>query len=237
MIEICSDVDVELVQHLATDASVVAAARVSTQGGLAEISERILVDQGEEGLIRFLMRERHGSPFEHSMMTFRVTAPIFVFREWHRHRTWSYNEESGRYKKLNARFYIPGKDRNLVQVGKAGAYTFEPGSRFQHWVMNLSMRALYRFAWVVYILLLKVGIAREVARMVLPVGIYSTMYATCDARALMDFLSLRTQSPLAEKKSYPQREIEMAAEKAEILWSLHMPATHRAFNDFGRVKP
>lgn len=237
MIETRSDVTVELVQHLATDAAVVAAARVSTQGDLAEISERILVEEGEEGLIRFLMRERHGSPFEHNLLTFRVTAPIFVFREWHRHRTWSYNEESGRYRQLNPSFYIPGEDRDLIQVGKAGAYTFEPGTKAQHQILNDTMYDAYKTSWRAYQLLLDDGIAREVARMVLPVGIYSTMYATCNARTLMDFLSLRTQHPQAEKKSYPQREIEMAAQKAETLWSALMPATHRAFNDFGRVKP
>jgi thymidylate synthase (FAD) len=116
-----SDVTVELVKASAADSDVVFAARVSTQGERS--LESVDSDATEAGgLIRFLMRERHGSPFEHSVFTFYVSAPIFVWREHMRHRMASYNEESGRYKVLEPVFYIPGPDRALVQVGKAGAY-------------------------------------------------------------------------------------------------------------------
>ena len=126
-IEFRSDVTVELVKSAAADADVVFAARVSTLG------EQTLADvaadaSGSAGLIRFLMRERHGSPFEHSTMTFYVQAPIFVWREHMRHRVMSYNEESGRYRVLRPVFYVPGADRRLVQVGKAGAYEFVEGT-------------------------------------------------------------------------------------------------------------
>lgn len=118
------DVTVELVKSSASDADVIWAARVSTAG------EQSLDEIGEDparsaGLINYLARERHGSPFEHTSMTFFVSAPIFVFREFMRHRIASYNEESGRYRELKPVFYIPSKERKLIQVGKTGAYTFE----------------------------------------------------------------------------------------------------------------
>ena len=109
-----SDMTVELVKHAASDADVLWAARVSTKGeqSLAEVE----ADPGRSaGLINFMMRDRHGTPFEHSSMTFYVRAPIFVFREFVRHRTFSYNEESGRYRRLEPVFYVPGSGRKLVQ--------------------------------------------------------------------------------------------------------------------------
>ena len=106
------------------------AARVSTQGEktLESAQDEELDAPRSKGLINFLMRDRHGSPFEHNSMTFYVQAPIFVFREFMRHRIASYNEESGRYRELRPVFYVPGPDRNLVQIGKTGAYEFIPGT-------------------------------------------------------------------------------------------------------------
>src|SRR3954452_20538510 len=129
-----SDVTVELVRASAADSDVLFAARVSTQGEQtldaaasgAEATER------DRGLINYLMRDRHGSPFEHNSMTFYVQAPIFVFREFMRHRIASYNEESGRYRELRPVFYVPAPGRGLVQIGKPGAYEFLPGTEEQH---------------------------------------------------------------------------------------------------------
>ena len=125
-----SDVTVELVRSSAHDSDVLFAARVSTQGEqtLESAQDADLDASRSKGLINYLMRDRHGSPFEHNSMTFYVQAPIFVFREFMRHRIASYNEESGRYRELKPVFYVPGPERNLVQVGKAGAYDFLPGS-------------------------------------------------------------------------------------------------------------
>jgi thymidylate synthase (FAD) len=229
-----NDVSVELVKHSASDEDVIHAARVSTQ------AEASLIDQDHmkgAGLINFLMRERHGSPFEHTSFTFLVSAPIFVFREWHRHRTWSYNEESGRYRELRPTFYIPSEDRPLVQQGKPGAYEFVEGTYEQSFEMHRLMTESYHLAYRNYQKMLDLGIAREVARMVLPVGIFSTMYATCNARALMHFLSLRTFDETAKFVSHPQREIEMAAEQMEHLFYKVMPLTYAAFNKNGRVAP
>jgi thymidylate synthase (FAD) len=230
------DVTVELVKHSASDADVLFAARVSTRGeqSLEEVGKD---PERSKGLINYLMRDRHGSPFEHNSMTFFVSAPIFVFREFHRHRVWSYNEESGRYRELRPVFYVPGRDRKLVQEGKPGAYVFTDGTEEQHKLVTEAMEASYRQSYAAYREMLEAGIAREVARAVLPVGLFSTMYATCNARALMHFLSLRTKREDAKVPSFPQREIEMVAEQMETIWAGLMPLTHAAFVANGRVAP
>ncbi|MEV1174401.1 FAD-dependent thymidylate synthase [Nonomuraea sp. NPDC049784] len=231
-----SDVDVELVKAAASDADVLWAARVSTKGesSLAEVEAD---PQRSKGLINFLMRDRHGTPFEHSSMTFYVSAPIFVFREFMRHRTFSYNEESGRYRKLTPVFYVPGPDRKLVQEGKPGKYVFKDGTAEQHKLVTEATQESCRQSYRAYLEMLEAGVAREVARTVLPVGLYSSMYATCNARALMNFLSLRVKREDSAFPSFPQREIEMVAEKMEALWAELMPLTHEAFEANGRVCP
>ncbi len=231
------DVAVELVKHSASDADVLFAARVSTAG--EQSLEEVHKDpERSKGLINYLMRDRHGSPFEHNSMTFFISAPIFVFREFHRHRSgWSYNEESGRYRELRPVFYVPGRDRKLVQEGKPGRYTFTQGTEEQRKLVTESMETSYRQSYAAYQEMLAAGVAREVARTVLPVGLFSSMYATCNARALMHFLSLRTSGEGAKVPSFPQREIEMVAEKLEAIWAGLMPLTHAAFVANGRVAP
>ena len=229
------DVTVALVRSSARDSDVAEAARVSTVGAT---HENIVDLSKDAGLINYLMRDRHGSPFEHNSMTFFVQAPIFVFREFHRHRVgWSYNEESGRYKELERKFYAPGPDRPLVQSGKPGAYVFSAGTERQHRVVWDELSVAYTAAWEAYQNMLGMGIAREVARLSLPVGVLSSMYATCNARSLMHFLSLRTKHEEARVPSFPQREIEMVAEKMEAEWARLMPLTYEAFNRNGRVAP
>jgi thymidylate synthase (FAD) len=231
-----SDMTVELVKASASDADVIWAARVSTAG------EQSLEEIGEDparsaGLINYLARERHGSPFEHTSMTFFISAPIFVFREFMRHRIASYNEESGRYRELSPVFYLPDADRKLIQIGKAGAYTFVDGTEEQLEITQAAMKEAYTLAYKQYQVMLDAGIAREVARAVLPVGLYSSMYVTMNARALMNFLSLRTAREGSHFPSYPQREIEMVAEKMEVEFARLMPLTHAAFEKSGRVTP
>ncbi|MEN9714949.1 MAG: hypothetical protein RJA35_416 [Actinomycetota bacterium] len=237
-----SDVTVELVRASAADSDVLFAARVSTQG--EQTLESALAEQNAEetakrdrGLINYLMRDRHGSPFEHTSMTFYVQAPIFVFREFMRHRIASYNEESGRYKELNPVFYVPGPDRNLIQTGKPGAYDFLPGTAEQVALVEQESRTASLHAYESYKRMLEAGVAREVARIVLPLNIYSSMYVTMNARALMNFLSLRTKREGTHFPSFPQREIEMCAEKMEEFWAQLMPHTYEAFNKNGRVAP
>ncbi|MBT2413070.1 FAD-dependent thymidylate synthase [Streptomyces sp. ISL-12] len=236
-IDLRSDVTVELVKHTASDADVLFAARVSTVGeqSLAELDKD---PERSKGLINYLMRDRHGSPFEHNSMTFFISAPIFVFREFMRHRVgWSYNEESGRYRELQPVFYVPDASRKLVQEGRPGKYRFVEGTEAQQELVGRAMADSYRQAYETYREMLAAGVAREVARAVLPVGLYSSMYATCNARSLMHFLGLRTQHELAKVPSFPQREIEMVGEKMEAEWQRLMPLTHAAFNANGRVAP
>ncbi len=230
------DMTVELVKSSASDADVIWAARVSTAGEttlekVGESSER------DAGLINYLARERHGSPFEHTSMTFFVSAPIFVFREFMRHRIASYNEESGRYRELRPVFYVPNRDRKLVQVGKTGAYTFIDGTPEQLDITVNAIKETCILAYENYQKILASGVAREVARAVLPVTLYSSMYVTMNARALMNFLSLRTSSEGSHFPSYPQREIEMVAEKMEKHFAELMPMTYAAFQKSGRIAP
>jgi len=230
------DVSVELIKASASDADVIWAARVSTAG------EQSMDEIGEDparsaGLINYLARERHGSPFEHTSMTFFISAPIFVFREFMRHRIASYNEESGRYRELKPVFYVPSKERNLIQIGKTGAYEFVPGTAEQFDLTVSAMKDAYVVAYDAYKKMLDAGIAREVARAVLPVATYSSMYVTMNARALMNFLSLRTAREGSHFPSYPQREIEMVAEKMEAEFAKLMPLTYAAFEKSGRVAP
>ena len=231
-----SDVTVELVRSSARDADVIFAARVSTAGE-ATLEDIDADAERSRGLINYLMRDRHGTPFEHTSLTYFVSAPIFVFREFMRHRIASYNEESGRYRELRPVFYVPGPDRNLVQQGKPGAYEFVPGTPEQHRIVVEQTEASCRQAYAAYQEMLAAGVAREVARIVLPVTTYSSMYVTMNARALMNFLSLRTKHPGSHFPSFPQREIEMVADLMEAEWAALMPITHEAFAANGRVAP
>lgn len=238
---------VELVRSSAQDADVLFAARVSTQGEQSlEQAAGQTGPGGDEseaeakrnrGLINYLMRDRHGSPFEHNSMTFYVQAPIFVFREFMRHRIASYNEESGRYRELRPVFYVPASDRNLVQTGKPGAYEFHPGTPEQTALVVDETKRVSLEAYASYQRMLEAGVAREVARIVLPVTTYSSMYVTMNARSLMNFLSLRTKHEGSHFPSFPQREIEMCAEQMEGHFARLMPLTHEAFTANGRVAP
>ena len=225
-----SDMTVKLVQSMASDDAVVMAARVSTGAKYAN-SEK------DAGLINYLMRDRHGSPFEHNAFTFYIEAPIFVFREFQRHRMASYNEESGRYKELSPVFYIPDPERKLIQIGKTGAYEFVAGSDEQYKTTFACIKESSVQAYSYYQDIISEGVAREVARAVLPVNTYSSMFVTMNARSLMNFLSLRTTREGTAFPSYPQREIEMVAELMEEIFAEKMPVTYATFNKNGRVAP
>jgi flavin-dependent thymidylate synthase len=149
----------------------------------------------------------------------------------------SYNEESGRYRELLPVFYVPGEERKLVQQGRPGKYEFVSGTEAQQKTTERAMQNSYIQAYEAYQEMLAAGVAREVARAVLPVGLFSSMYATCNSRSLMHFLGLRTQHEKAKVPSFPQREIEMVGELMEAHWAGLMPLTHAAFNANGRVAP
>jgi thymidylate synthase (FAD) len=215
---------VRLDEAMATDLSVVNAARVS----FARRKEEM--DESDEGLIRFLMRDRHGTPFEHNSFRFHVRAPLFVAREWFRHRVGSFNEFSMRYAKATDEFYVPEPEDVRSQVGKPGAYSFEPVTPELAEQTREELAAVYEAAWNAYTRLVEQGVARELARLVMPVGAYTEFYWTVNARALMNFLSLRN----AESA---QREIRRYAEACERFLAELMPVTYEAFVASGRVAP
>ena len=215
---------VRLDDAMATDLSVVNAARVS----FARRKEEM--DESDEGLIRFLMRDRHGTPFEHNSFRFHIRTPLFVAREWFRHRIGSFNEFSMRYAKATDEFYVPALEDVRTQVGKPGSYSFDEVSPEIAEQTREELQAVYETAYDTYQRLVDLGVARELARCVLPVGAYTEFYWTVNARALMNFISLRA----AESA---QREIRRYAEACEIFLAEKMPVTHAAFVAANRVAP
>jgi thymidylate synthase (FAD) len=188
------------------------------------------MDESDEGLIRFLIRDRHGTPFEHNAFRFHIRAPIFVVREWMRHRVGSFNEFSMRYAKATSDFYVPEVDDVRSQVGKPGAYSFEPVDPELAEQTREELQAVYEQAFETYERLVELGVARELARSVMPVGAYTEFYWTVNARALMNFVSLRAAETA-------QREIRRYAEAVETFLAERMPVTHAAFVANDRVAP
>jgi thymidylate synthase (FAD) len=208
---------------LASDLAVVNGARVSFNQESQEMEER------DAGLIGFLMREKHGSPFEHGYFRFLVKAPLFVVREHHRHRAGhSYNEWSGRYSKMEPEFYVP--DFIRTQVGKPGAYSFEPVDDQTREAARVEIESNALRAFQSYERLLERGVAKEVARAVLPLSTYTKYYWSCNPRSLMHFCSLRNHDAA-------QFEIRQYAAAAETFLEQLMPITHAAFVANGRTAP
>ena len=218
-----SDVTVDLIDRMGSESSIVRAARVSTLGTRACAEE-------SKGLLAYLYRSGHASPFEHVTLTFRVEAPIFVTREMLRHRLSSFNEESGRYRELDGVFYVPRPGRPLVQVGKVGEYRFTAGTPDQGRLTRGLIRIASAVSWTIYRRLLRLGIAREVARLVLPVNLYSTIYYTANLRSLLNFLSLRADwGEAAANRSKPQDEIQQVATLIAAYVQHHYPTVWAAF--------
>ena len=170
------------------------------------------------------------TPFEHNSFRFHIRAPIFVAREWMRHRISSINEESSRYHKLSDDFYVPDIAAVRSQVGKPGAYSFEPVDEALASETRDTFQRIYKELYAEYNELLEKGVAKEVARAILPVGIFTQFYWTVNARSLMNFLSLRN----AQTAQY---EIRMYAEAVERFFKQEMPMTYECFLEFGRVAP
>lgn len=262
-IQFRSDIVVDFRDSMGNDRSIIEAMLVSSDKD--DISE-YLEEKSMAGRIRYLMRNRHGTPFEHNAMKFRVEAPIFVFREWHRHRIgFSYNELSGRYSELPPMFYIPPKERPLIQIGKPGNYEYVMASEEEYNDLVKEMKNEAIIQYEMYKRKLQRGIAKEVARMSLGVNVYSKMYVTLNARSLMAFLSLRTKHPPYLERvdlidvdssrdwegldlwcknengamfpSSPMYEINQAANQLEKCFKPLFPLTWEAFSMYGRVAP
>lgn len=207
--EITSEISVKLIDTMGGDNAVVSAMMVSRAN-----------DENLEERIDFLMKHRHGTPFEHGALTFYVDAPIMVWRQWHRHRIgMSYNEESGRYRTLRPKFWYPRQDR--------------VGNNYLT-VKNLMVDS-YSKAWETYTKILEQG--PEIARAVLPVATYSRCWVTCNPRSLMHFLSLRVHSPSSKFETFPQYEIQEAALACEEALKIGWPITYASFVKHGRCGP
>lgn len=228
-----SEIKAQLVKSDFDDNWPVIAARTSTRGSEASHSVRV-------GLINRLVQDRHGSPFEHMHATWLVTAPLMVWREHHRHRIASYNEESGRYKKLDPVFYVVPTERPIVTVEGSKqmdyAYSFDEDPSLRQLLAD-SERIVCAAAYTAYEQRLTAGIIKEVARKDLPLSIMSTCMVTMNARALMNFLSLRTRHEDALHASKPQWEINQLATQYEDDFAALAPATWEAFCVNGRVAP
>jgi thymidylate synthase (FAD) len=230
--EVIPDNTIQVLDHgfvrldgsMADDLSVVNGARVSFAKRRTEMTD------AEAGLIRFLMRERHGTPFEHNSFRFHVRCPLFVAREWFRHRVGSFNEFSMRYAKATDDFYVPEPEDVRTQVGKPGAYSFEPVDDDLAETTRTELQEVYDHAYATYERLVEAGVARELARLAIPMGAYTEFYWTVNARSLMNFVSLRAAETA-------QREIRRYAEAVEAFFAEKMPVTHAAFVANNRQSP
>lgn len=214
-----SQMTVEIVDSMGDDMSPVRAARVSTGTNVGNNPQRDL------GLLRYLIRENHTVPFETQIVTFYIEAPIFVTRQMLKHRISSISEESGRYRELEGKFYVPGPQRKVVQVGKTGDYEFVESDSELNYDAAVQIANASEDSWERYKHLLRIGVAKEVARMVLPVNLYSHLYMTMNSRSIMNFLFLR----LSDFGSHPQYEIEQVANTMYESWRALYPETARAW--------
>src|SRR5688500_8222407 len=201
------------------DRSVTASARTSYDAGWAEW--RGLPD---EKLINYLMKHKHGTPFEHNLFTFSVHAPIFVAREWMRHRIGSFNEKSGRYAELEDTFWTPVVWRTPDPNNKQGSIPRPVSLANSQWTWynHDLLDKSYRQSYDTYQELIRQGVAREQARAVLPLGIYTDFVWSINARSLMHFLNLR-------RAENAQFEIREYTPELEELFRQEMPVTYEAW--------
>ena len=213
-IEFRSDMRIEYVDHMGDDKRIAQAARVSTGNDDS--------DRPYEGLVRRLWADGHTSPFESGTLTVKVEVPIFVAREWMRSRTQSYSEISARYSEMGPVFYIPGEDRPLVQTGKAMDYRREAGSEEQWADAHWGHDSVAAVSWSHYQQMLASGIAREVARNVLPVSLYTRFYATANLRNWLHFIKLRTDpTALHEIQDAARQVADLIAERWPTAWAAY----------------
>jgi thymidylate synthase (FAD) len=205
---------IALIDFMGGDSAVVQAARVSVGKGLTD-------DIRDEKLVHFLLANRHETPFEHSVFKFHIKCPIFVARQWFRHRMASYNEISGRYTTMSEEFCLP---QNL-RAQKAKNYQYKDLDAESNKIYQAKIVEHYQRCYALYQELLSAGVAREHARIVLPLSLYTQFYWTINARALMNFLSLRTDE-------HAQYEIREYAKYIAEIFQRKMPWTFEAFRTF-----
>jgi thymidylate synthase (FAD) len=219
MIKVLDHGFIRLVDHMGSDLSIVRAARVSY-----DADWRAGEDTGsDDRLLRYLWKNKHTTPFEAVTFQFEVKAPIFVFRQWHRHRTWAFNELSARYKELPEEFYVPDPDKLGAQSkdNKQGR-TNEPIEYAENAAFVMAESCKNSFA--VYKALIECGVSRELARSVLPVAAYSHMFASVNLLNLFRFLTLRTDD-------HAQYEIRVYADAIIELIKPVVPVALSAWKD------
>jgi len=241
--EFTSKITVEPIGQYGGDWLICDAARVSSRHSIGSGPRDC--SEADTGLIRALLKGRHGGPFGHGGLTFFVEAPIFVFREWRTHRVYmtqstddfSYSEASARYRPVTPKFWVPGAVRPLMKAPdyKPMRPQFEPASRDDHTRLIWVMEQTAIDSWKAYTAAIADGIAPEVARAMLPVSLYSAMYVSCNPRSLMHFLSLRVGSPDSLVPTYPQLEIETAAKALEAVFAEGWPVTYENWVSLGRT--
>ena len=210
---------VNLVDSMGSDISIVRNARVSYHGDMEKETP-----EKTEKLIHYLMTNGHTSPFESVNFTFDIKAPIFVVRQWHRHRTWSYNEVSARYTELTEEFYIPDADKIGVQSEdnkQMRDFDQDYKPTLSEHIQGIMTRSNYD-SFAEYKLLLSEGVPRELARSVLPMGTYTHMFASVDLHNLFHFLRLRLHE-------HAQYEIRVYAEALLGLIQPIVPISTAAF--------
>jgi thymidylate synthase (FAD) len=210
---------VRLVDHMGDDLSIVRSARVSYDADWRTGEEA----GKDEKLISYLLKNKHTSPFESVMFTFEVKAPIFVFRQWHRHRTWSYNEISARYTELDEGYYVPAVEQITTQSSSNKQMRTNEqhpmAEEFRGLIKSNCQVAFEQYKWMI-----EMGCPRELARSVLPVAAYSRMFATIDLHNLMHFLKLRLHE-------HAQYEIRVYALSIQKLIEPIVPYTMKAFKE------
>lgn len=216
MIKVLDHGHVRLVDHMGDDLSIVRSARVSYNADPRR-------DGSDDKLIRYLWRNGHTSPFEAVSFTFDVKAPIFVFRQWHRHRTWSYNEVSARYAELPEEFYVPEQEKITTQATSNKQMRTEVENEYARQI-RATILMTCESAFKVYKELLKANCPRELARGVLPVNTYSHMFGSVSLLNLFRFLKLRLHA-------HAQYEIRVYAEAMLALIEPVVPTAVSAFKD------
>ncbi len=205
---------VRLVDFMGGDAAVVQAARVSFGKSASD-------DERDRKLVHFLLANHHETPFEHSVFKFHVKCPIFVARQWFRHRMASYNEISGRYTAMSEEFHLP---ENL-RTQKSRNYQYELVESATNQTLREKMAGFYQTSYALYQELLKAGVAKEHARIVLPLSLFTQFYWTINARSLQNFLYLRMEE-------HAQLEIRQYADAIGEIYSEKMPWTFEAFKKY-----
>lgn len=193
-----------------------------------------------KGFLNSLIKHQHGSPFEHNLLTFRIEVPIFLWREFHRHRIgFSYNEQSGRYMQLLPHFYAPNEERRFLSNKPEGFKPMSPSftqfhptpeQDWNNWKEQLA--STYHSCYALYKYALSLGLDNGLARIILPVGLYSACYVSCNVRSIVNWLHLRRESD----HSHPQWEMDQLAQTIENMFAMAFPITHELWVEHGRGK-